>query len=364
MTPPTQAASAVTASSGAGENPLGLESPEYLRISLAAAMTLGITPGWFYRGACLRCINLLMTYDEGCAANCSYCGLQRHREGSYQGKSFIRVPWPVVSLDEIAARSRQRPSAIKRVCLSMITHPRVAQDARVILQRLHRELPAVPISVLSNPTLLTRADLEFYRDIPIDRLGIAVDAATEPIFDSHRAKEVRGPHRWDRYWRFFEDALEVFGPNRVGIHLIVGLGETEEEIVRLIGRIRQAGGSTHLFSFFPEAGSRLAGHPQPPVGQYRRVQLARYLIDEDLATPETFSFDEQGRLVGFGAAQQRAEQATATGIPFMTSGCPDETGMVACNRPFGDCTPGDDIRSFPFQPDEEDMALINRQLEQ
>ena len=212
MTPPTPAASQ--------------ESPEYLRISLAAAMTLGIAPGWFHRGARPRCINLLMTYDEGCAANCSYCGLQRHREGNYEDKSFIRVPWPVVSLDEIVSRSRDRLSAVRRVCLSMITHPRVARDARTILDRLHRQLPEAPISVLSNPTLLTRADLEFFRGIPIDRLGIAVDAATEPIFDRHRAREVRGPHRWDRYWRFFEEALEVFGPNRVGIHLIVGLGGT------------------------------------------------------------------------------------------------------------------------------------------
>ena len=348
MTPQTQAAS--------------LESPEYLRISLAAAMTLGITPGRFYRGACLRCITLLMTYEEGCAANCSYCGLQRHREGSYEGKSFIRVPWPVVSLDEIIARSRERLSAVQRVCLSMITHPRAAQDARVILERLHRQLPEAPISVLSNPTLLTREDLRFYRSIPIDRLGIAVDAATRPIFDRHRARDVQGPHRWERYWRFFDEALEIFGPNRVGIHLIVGLGETEEEIIRLIGRIRRAGGSTHLFSFFPEVGSRLAARPQPPAGQYRRVQLARYLIDEDLARAEEFSFDERGRLVSFGAAQERAGKAAATGAPFMTSGCPAEDGTVACNRPFGDCTPGDDIRSFPFQPDAEDLALIDQQL--
>ena len=59
--------------------------------------------------------------------------------------------------------------------------------------------------------------------------------------------------------------------------------------------IRRAGGSTHPLPVLLEAGSRLAAHPQLPVGEYRRVQLARYLIDEDLATAETFSFDERGR---------------------------------------------------------------------
>jgi biotin synthase len=340
-----------------------LESPEHLRISLAAAMTLGIASGRFYRDARLGCINLLMTYEEGCSANCSYCGLQRLREGNYDSKSFIRVPWPVVGLEEIVSRSAERRSAIQRICLSMITHPRVVSDSRVILERLHEALPDIPLSLLSNPTLLTRRDLEVYRDIPVDRLGIAVDAATEPIFDRFRAKEVRGPHRWDRYWRFFDDALEVFGPNRVGVHLIVGLGETEEEMIRLIARVRRAGGSTHLFSFFPESGSRLADHPQPPAGQYRRVQLARYLIDEDLATADDFSFNAEGRLDSFGVSAARIEQLIATGIPFMTSGCPGEDGLVACNRPFGDCTPGDDIRSFPFPPDAEDLALIRQQLD-
>ncbi|MHA2015753.1 MAG: radical SAM protein, partial [Candidatus Thorarchaeota archaeon] len=47
---------------------LGKESPEYVRTSLAAAMTIGKVPGRFYRDAKLYCINILLTYDEGCHA--------------------------------------------------------------------------------------------------------------------------------------------------------------------------------------------------------------------------------------------------------------------------------------------------------
>jgi len=43
-----------------------MESPEYLRMSLAAALTLGLKNGSFYRGARLYCINLLLTYKRGC----------------------------------------------------------------------------------------------------------------------------------------------------------------------------------------------------------------------------------------------------------------------------------------------------------
>ena len=51
------------------------ESPEYLRMSLAAALTLGFRKGLFYRDAKLYCINLLLNYNNGCAARCAYCGI-------------------------------------------------------------------------------------------------------------------------------------------------------------------------------------------------------------------------------------------------------------------------------------------------
>ncbi len=56
-----------------------LESPQSLRMSLAAAMTLGFKPGLFYRNARLYCINLLLTYRLGCSARCAYCGLSTIR---------------------------------------------------------------------------------------------------------------------------------------------------------------------------------------------------------------------------------------------------------------------------------------------
>lgn len=338
-----------------------MESPEYLRISLAAAMTLGMRGGSFYRNARLECINLLMTYEEGCAANCAYCGLQRIREGTYDKKSFIRVPWPVVSLGEIITRCKSN-TEVKRICLSMITHGRAVKDAETILQRLHRELPEIPLSLLCTPTLLKKEHLERYRAVPVDRLGIAVDGATPEIFDTFRGKGVNGPHRWEKYWQLFQDGLEVFGRDRVGIHLIVGLGETEEEMIRLMDMIRKAGGETHLFSFFPEPGSRLQNLEQPHVGQYRRCQLARYLIDKDLARAEDFSFNEKGQIVSFGLSPEDLERVIASGVPFMTSGCPGPDGRTVCTRPYGDCAPGEDIRSYPFQPEPEDLTLIKEQL--
>jgi biotin synthase-related radical SAM superfamily protein len=108
------------------------ESPEYLRMSLAAAMTLGFKPGVFYRNARLYCINLLLTYSNGCAAKCGYCGLSGKRPGMYGDKSFIRVTWPTHTLEDIIARISDRQDRIKRICISMITNKRSIADTETV----------------------------------------------------------------------------------------------------------------------------------------------------------------------------------------------------------------------------------------
>jgi len=337
------------------------ESPEYLRMSLAAAMTLGLKPGLFYRDAKLFCINLLLTYSDGCVGRCSYCGLSKGREGEFGEKSFIRVEWPAYSIEEIVERIEKNICKVKRICISMVTHKRASADVPRVVRVLRGRVD-IPVSLLITPTLLTEEDLKEFKKAGADRVGVAVDSATEELFKRHRGEGVKGPHKWDKYWEIFEKAVEVFGKERVGCHLIVGLGETEEQMVRTIQRVRDLAGSTHLFSFFPEAGSELERHEQPPVGQYRRVQLARYLIDEDISGFERIRFDSSGRIVDFGIDGKHLDTAIDSGIPFMTSGCPGEDGSVVCNRPYGDSLPGPDIRSFPFQPSGEDLEKIRSEI--
>ncbi|MFO7985773.1 MAG: hypothetical protein R6U38_07895, partial [Desulfatiglandaceae bacterium] len=70
-------------------------------MSQATAISLDLIQGRMYRGAVNRCVNLLVHYDEGCSANCAYCGLAKKRPGAYQDKSFIHVDWPLFSMDWI-----------------------------------------------------------------------------------------------------------------------------------------------------------------------------------------------------------------------------------------------------------------------
>ena len=339
-------------------------SPEYVRMSLAAAMTLGLVPGQFYRGARLGCINLLLTYPGGCKANCSYCGLSREKQLEKQdlkGERFIRVTWKAWPLDLVIERCNQAPPWVQRVCISTITHPKGKEDTLTVAKRITSETDLL-LSILISPTLTSKEDLIALKEAGASHVGIAVDLATQELFEQNRGKAVRGPHKWERYWQTFDHAAEIFGPDRFGSHLIYGMGETEKELIQAFQRVRDLGGETHLFCFFPERHSALQESTQPPVSGYRRVQLARYLIDHDLAKVSGMEFDLKDRVVDFGAAADVVEKAIQSGKPFMTSGCPNREGEVACNRPYGNEKPGPDLRNYPFELEAGDIALVRSQL--
>jgi biotin synthase len=343
-----------------------MRSPEYVQMSTAAAITLGLVAGKMHRVSCTHCLNLLVTYPEGCRANCAYCGLARHREEArdYADRNFIRVDWPTARYDEVMERMKAGADRglFQRMCISMITHPRSNDDTFVLLERWVAEVPQVPVSILSNPTTLERADLVRMRDMGADIFTVALDAVTPEIFDRTRGKGVDSPHKYEHYWRAIEWAADVFGPEKFGAHLICGLGETEREILEVAQKIRDRGGHNHMFAFFPERGSLMEDWPAVDRGQWRRVQLARYLIDYAGGRYEDMAFDEEGRVIDFGVGRERLEALINDGTAFRTSGCPGRADDVsACNRPYGDSSPTD-ILSFPFAPAKRDITRIRRQL--
>lgn len=334
------------------------ESPQFVRLSQAAAMTLDLFPGSFHRDAKLHCINILLTYSEGCSANCAYCGLANKRPGEYEEKSFIRVSWPLHETQDVAKRISERLDVVKRVCISMITRRKSVEDTATIA-RLIRSKSNVPISYLISPTVVLDSDLQMLKDAGADKIGIAIDAATPELFDFHRGEGVAGPHKWDRYWKCFEAGIKVFGRGNVGSHFVVGLGETEHQMISSIQRIKDMGGETHLFSFYPEENSGLKSHPRPSIPTYRRVQMARHLIDTGASNIGLMKFDAQGRITDFGAD---IKPHVRIGIPFMTSGCVGEDGVVACNRPFANERPSEEFRNFPFIPTDAELDLIEKEI--
>ncbi|MEJ2041231.1 MAG: radical SAM protein, partial [Desulfosarcinaceae bacterium] len=255
--------------------------------------------------------------------------------GRYGAKSFIRVSWPTYALDDIIARIASRQQRVKRVCISMVTNKRAIADTRDVCHRIRAAFD-IPVSLLISPTLVRRPDLIDFKAAGADKIGVAVDLATPALFDKYRGKGVGGPHTWNRYLDCLTEALEIFGHRNAGAHFVVGMGETEKEMADSIQRVQSMGGWTHLFSFFPEAGSGMEDHPMPDMAHYRRIQLG---IDARLL-----------------------DEVIDSGEPFRTSGCEGYDGQVACNRPYANSRPGPDIRNFPFSPDARDIERVREQL--
>ncbi|AHK79626.1 radical SAM protein [Ectothiorhodospira haloalkaliphila] len=345
-----------------------MRSPEYVQMSTAAAITLGLVRGWMHRTDCTHCLNLLVTYPEGCRANCSYCGLARHREESqdYADRNFIRVDWPTARYEDVIRRMQEGADRgrFERMCISMITHPDSDADTLALLKRWVEAVPHIPASILSNPTSMSRNDLVQLKEAGAQIFTVALDAATPQIFERTRGATVDSPHRWDKYWETLEWAAEIYGPERFGVHLICGMGETEQEMLEVCQRVRDMGGHNHLFAFFPEEGSLMEDWSPVPRAQWRRVQLARYIIDFMDVRVEDMRFNAAGEVVEYGLEPAELEALINEGTPFRTSGCPgrsDEDTVSACTRPYGDSSPTD-IMSFPFALNERDVAVVRRQM--
>jgi len=200
------------------------------------------------------------------------------------------------------------------------------------------------------------------KEAGVERVGIAVDAATLELFEKYRGKGVRGPHKWDRYWKVLEDSVAVFGRGMVGVHLIVGLGETERQMVETIQKAHDNGACTHLFSFYPEDGSALEKLARPAVAHYHRVQLARWLINNDLGGMKKMKFNRKGQITDFGIEKKALDKVIDDGEAFMTSGCPGKDGKVSCNRPYGNERPSEKLRNYPFLPDADDIKDVRKYL--
>jgi biotin synthase len=251
------------------------------------------------------------------------------------------------------------------MCISMITHPRSDDDTVSVLKRWTARIDpsAIPVSILSNPTTMTRDDVQRLHELGADIFTVALDAATPALFDRTRGKGVQSPHTWERYWQVLMDARAIFGAGKFGAHIIIGMGETEHEALALIQQLVDIGGHSHLFCFFPEKGSLMDHLPATPRDQWRRVQLARYLIDYRGVRVDRMKFDGHGRVADFGVSPAELDAVIDAGVAFRTSGCPGKFAddISACDRPYGDSPPSD-IASYPFAPGRADLRKIRRQL--
>jgi lipoyl synthase len=337
-------------------------SPEVLRTSTAAALSLRLAPGRFSRDVELGGINVLLDYERGCHANCAYCGLARERPGAYDDKSFIRVDWPTYPTDRIVDQMAKHENRMGRFCISQVVHQRTHEDTLEIIRRYDAKTKT-PISVLCAPPVLNRDRLQQYKDAGVDMIGVGLDAVTERTFERRRGRGVNGGLHWKKYWEIIDLSREIFGPWKVNCHVVVGLGDTDREYLELVDRVSRREIFAYLFCFYPEPDSAMAGARRPSLFRWRRIQLLKHLLENRRIALDAVSYNSRGAIACARLPRAIVAHAIEEGVAFMTNGCPDQhTGLVSCTRPFGSYRPSEPFRDYPFPPTAEDKQDIRRQL--
>lgn len=343
----------------------GQESPEWVRISAASAIALGFRSGRFSREFAFGGINLLLNYEDGCRSDCGYCGLARTRPGNYEDKSFIRVEWPLVRTDDLVDRMAALEDRLTRLCISMVTSPYAFEDSLEITRRINAKV-RTPLSILVAPPTLNRRRLERFYDAGVDMIGIGLDAVTEQLFRAIRTDVPAGGAglSWRKYWSVVDDARDIFGPWKVNCHTVVGLGESDQDLVDLFIRLVDRQIFPYLFCFNPEPDSRMGLVPKSDITRWRRIQLVKHLVEREGFGKEDFRFAEDGSLTGVRTTHADLVVQTANdGLAFMTNGCPGENGEPGCTRPYGSYRPTEQFRDFPFEPTTDDLVVIREELE-
>ena len=303
-----------------------------IRVSTGTAIVLGIAEGKLDAEPTTA---YLMTYSsDKCRANCGFCPQAKGSKSSTQ--LLARVTWPTYSKAQAltALATAVKHKRIQRVCIQTLNYPDVFDHIEALVTEI-KGLVDVPVSVSCQPQ--TTENIARLKAAGIDRLGIALDGATKAVFDQVKG----GCYCWGNQFRLFEEALAVFGKGNVSTHVIVGLGETEQEAVEIVQGCVDLGVLPALFAFTPVRGTALERNSPPELAAYRRVQLARYLIVNGKTARRNMTFDSNGKIVNFGLATADLEPIIANGAPFQTSGCPH------CNRPYYNEKPSGPIYNYP-----------------
>ena len=289
--------------------------------------------------------------EKRCAANCLFCA---QASGSSAELTHIaRGMYIPADLETVVQRLKMAfdRGYLARACIQTALYGAWWEDTVYLIKRI-REVSEMPVSLSVFPL----ADEQYteLRTLGVNELVIPLDACTPRLFDKIKGKGAGGPYSWEKHMDGLKRAARIFG--KVGTHLIIGLGETDEEAIRVIDELHISGINAALFSYTYVPGAQMMPEPEKEdsIRHYRAVQVARHLIMEEKATYRDMRFSD-GTLTDFGVGRDDIIRIIEDGSAFQTSGCPD------CNRPMANET-FSQMYNFPRRPDDGEKEGIKREL--
>jgi len=325
--------------------------PSRVRASVGTAAILGLDLAMVFEKPTTAYLQTF--YDRKCSANCRFCAQARNANANLNRVARALYPPYPTNLVLKGIRTASRTGRIKRVCIQTVNYRGMVDDLASLIEAI-RKRSKVPISASVHP--IGERQMARLQEAGATDLVIPLDACTEEIFQAIKGREVQGPYRWDTHLKALRDAVELFGPQNVGTHLIIGLGEKELDAVQIIERLYSMGVYSALFAFTPIPNTPMEDAPRPSVASYRMIQLAYYLISVGYARMEDVEVDEDGVITGFRVNRRLLSNIIHSGRPFQATGCTD------CNRPFATESPEGITYNYPRRLRHEEIRLVKSQL--
>ncbi len=304
-----------------------------IKLSLGSAMSLNLIKGKLN----IPFTTLYLMVGNECISNCSFC---TQSKDARMREKLSRVTWYEYNENEIIDAIDGKKYS--RICFQTLDYPEVMEDLLKILPEFYKL--NIPISVSIAPPL--NGNLKSISEY-VDTISIALDASNADLFDKVKGKERGNRFTWEGHWKNLLEAKNYF--KNVNTHLIVGLGESDEDIIKTMINLKNFGISTALFSYTPALGKG----SYPPIERYRKIQISRCLIYDYKAEFEDFIFNEKHELTKIKSEYLKNVMDDAK--CFMTSGCP------GCNRPFYNEEPRK-IYNYPYLPNREELKKIKNEV--
>ncbi len=285
---------------------------------------------------------------ENCVYSCKFCAQAKCSNAS--PNMLSRVTWPKRSWKDIETSFSKTLDAglIKRVCLQIVESPGATAEALAILHKIRALNETFPISVCVSPTSVSRVSLFFKAGA--SRVGLPIDVASSKLYTQIKDR------KFEKAWQVLAASARKW-PGKISTHLMVGVGETEEEIVRTASVAINLNVTIALFAFTPIKGTPMQKAPAPPLPSYRRIQLAIYCLSNGLSL-EQIKFDN-GEIIKINILDKKLLDGVLKGFAFQTSGCSH------CNRPYYNERPGQIPMNYPrhLSRKEAQRCILQSRLE-
>lgn len=275
---------------------------------------------------------IYLMVEEHCMFNCLYCAQARESKANFENLS--RITWPKEKFGKVLESLITHRDKYKRICFQVVNGRNYFENLVSFLKAMKEVNLNVPISISIRESNEERIKQLF--ELGVERIGLPIDVVSKENFS-----KIRGGNYEETFNKIIAFGREFKG--RITTHIIVGLLETDEELINAMKGFFDNGVLVSLFAFTPIKGTPLEHFKTVPLERYRKMQFVRSLIFKNIPFSPIYEKDTL-KAIEMDYKKEFIESLLNDLTIYMTKGCPN------CNRPFYNEKPNGPMYNFPTMP--------------